>query len=259
MVSGKGAPWTQEENILTLDLYLRLSKEKRGMSRFSDEEDLAKELASYGFASRSRGAMHVKLSHWKSLDPLYTREGQRKELKNRSESLDRMWDYYQCSTEEGKQKVAEVARDLRKELKKRKNTKDIKELQEKNYIRDRIDGEEVPEAIEGRLRTVTHINRERDPRLRQKKINKVLAEKGRLACEACGFDFATRYGDHGEGFIEVHHTQPLATLTEASRITLDDLALLCSNCHRMVHRKKHHWLTMAELRALVQTHRDLPN
>ncbi len=50
-------------------------------------------------------------------------------------------------------------------------------------------------------------------------------------------DFGERYGQRGEGFIECHHTKPLAS--PGQTVTrLDDLALLCSNCHRMVHLRR---------------------
>ena len=252
---GRGVPWTEEETILAIDLHLRFSysRKKGDKPSQADKEKLSREFASYGFTPRTWKSVHFILANCKSLDLNYTEGGKRVGLKNASPMLKRLWEGYKCNTSEGRENIAKLAQSLREELKK-KNVEDIKELHEGNYVRDRIDGEEVPEAIEGRLKTVTHINRERDPKLRKRKIEKVLDEKGSLSCEACDFDFAARYGDHGDGFIEVHHTQPLATLTEASRITLDDLALLCSNCHRMVHRKKHHWLTMDELCALVQRH-----
>ena len=113
----------------------------------------------------------------------------------------------------------------------------------------------VAEAREGRILTRLHVRRERDGKLVARKKEQVMDETGRLECEACTFDFAKRYGDRGRGFIEVHHTLPLHTLTQSSRITPADLALLCSNCHRIVHREKHHWLTMQELHTLVETHR----
>lgn len=56
-----------------------------------------------------------------------------------------------------------------------------------------------------------------------------------LRCEACGFSFVERYGERGKGFIEAHHTLPVAQLTKGSRTRVEDLALLCSNCHRMIH------------------------
>jgi 5-methylcytosine-specific restriction enzyme A len=40
----------------------------------------------------------------------------------------------------------------------------------------------------------------------------------------------------GEGFIECHHRSPLSELDKPTKTTLDDLALVCSNCHSMLHR-----------------------
>ena len=52
-------------------------------------------------------------------------------------------------------------------------------------------------------------------------------------------DFADHYGDIGEGYIEVHHLRPIASLEEGVAVKYDvaeDFAVLCSNCHRMIHR-----------------------
>jgi 5-methylcytosine-specific restriction protein A len=54
-------------------------------------------------------------------------------------------------------------------------------------------------------------------------------------CEVCEFNFEQAYGAHGRGFIECHHINPLAD-TDATLTKLEDLALVCSNCHRMLHR-----------------------
>ena len=96
---------------------------------------------------------------------------------------------------------------------------------------------EFPEGIpEGRTRLVLHRKIERSPELARRKKESVQREVGCLACECCGFDFVSFYGQVGEGFIEVHHRRPLHTLTEVTVTTLEDLALVCSNCHRMLHR-----------------------
>ncbi|MEA2118122.1 HNH endonuclease [Halovibrio sp. HP20-50] len=58
------------------------------------------------------------------------------------------------------------------------------------------------------------------------------------------------YGTHGEGFIECHHIQPLYTLDAESKTKISDLALLCSNCHRMVHAKRP-WLSVDQLQELL--------
>lgn len=58
-------------------------------------------------------------------------------------------------------------------------------------------------------------------------------------CQACGFDFGKKYGDLGHGFIEAHHLRPLGSLEEGKVVKYDvatDFAVLCSNCHRMIHR-----------------------
>jgi len=72
-----------------------------------------------------------------------------------------------------------------------------------------------------------------------------------LACEACEFDFATFYGKRGYGFLECHHTKPVASLLEGHKTHINDLSLVCANCYRMIHRKKP-WLSIDELKAILQ-------
>jgi hypothetical protein len=52
------------------------------------------------------------------------------------------------------------------------------------------------------------------------------------------------FGSRGRAVIECHHTKPLHTLV-ATR--LDDLALVCANCHRLIHGGQP-WLTLENLR-----------
>jgi hypothetical protein len=73
-------------------------------------------------------------------------------------------------------------------------------------------GDGIEEAEEGRVITALHRRYERNSALVKAKKKKALATLGSLACEACGFDFREHYGDHGEGFIECHHTKPVHTL-----------------------------------------------
>jgi 5-methylcytosine-specific restriction protein A len=70
------------------------------------------------------------------------------------------------------------------------------------------------------------------------------------SCQVCGFDFESVYGKWGLEFAEVHHLIPLAELKGKEQKTdpKKDLAILCANCHRMVHRKKGLTLTLEELR-----------
>ena len=58
-------------------------------------------------------------------------------------------------------------------------------------------------------------------------------------CRACGLQFTDLYGPLGQEFIEVHHLRPLASLAVDAAVRYDlreDYAVLCANCHRMIHR-----------------------
>lgn len=78
------------------------------------------------------------------------------------------------------------------------------------------------------------------------------------ACMACDFDFGTRYGSLGTGFIEVHHIVPVSTLGGSALINpANDLVVLCSNCHSIVHRRKGTPLSIAELRSLLRMSSEL--
>jgi predicted HNH restriction endonuclease len=94
-------------------------------------------------------------------------------------------------------------------------------------------------AQEGQLlqRFVWHRHRERSLRLAKLRQARALGD-GRLVCEVpgCGFDFAKVYGALGDGYAEVHHRRPLAELESGQETTLSDLAVVCANCHRMIHR-----------------------
>ena len=60
-----------------------------------------------------------------------------------------------------------------------------------------------------------------------------------VACKICGFDFGTRFGDLGEGFIHIHHIVPLSEM--GGSYTIDpgeDLIPVCPNCHAMLHRRR---------------------
>lgn len=60
-------------------------------------------------------------------------------------------------------------------------------------------------------------------------------------CQACCFDFEKQYGLLGHKYVEAHHLKPLGKLEEGVIVNYDvasDFAVLCANCHRMIHRTK---------------------
>jgi len=112
-----------------------------------------------------------------------------------------------------------------------------------------LDDVDLLEAFEGRLLLRRHLVAERNRGLIDKKRAAVQREHGRLACEVCAFDFLAAYGDRGREFCEVHHRVPFSVQAGKRSTKLADLAILCSNCHRMMHRNPSP--TVAELREVV--------
>ena len=113
---------------------------------------------------------------------------------------------------------------------------------------EQADEERVVLGLEGKSRAIVSRVRERSPRLRAAAL-----EIHGYLCQACGFDFEGTYGTWGRGFIEVHHVQELgAAPPEGVKVDpATDLAVVCSNCHRMIHRKAKQALTLAELRRII--------
>lgn len=103
-----------------------------------------------------------------------------------------------------------------------------------------IDSNQASDSFpEGRRVERKHYLRERSSALVEKaKKEYALKNDGRLPCEVCGFDFRECYGSHGDRYIEAHHIIPLSELCSAdgAKTRLEDLAMVCSNCHRMLHR-----------------------
>lgn len=108
-------------------------------------------------------------------------------------------------------------------------------------------------ADEGRAVLRAHLRRERSAALRRRKIADARQRGRAIACEACGFDFLATYGERGADYIECHHRTPLH-VSGPVQTRLMDLALICSNCHRMVHRTTP-WIGVEELASLVRDQR----
>ncbi len=112
-----------------------------------------------------------------------------------------------------------------------------------------LDEEETQAVKEGGPSYVLTLRRERSGPLRRRKLQQVERAGGEILCEVCGFDFYKTYGEIGHSYIEVHHRTPLHVSGETDS-SLEDLALLCANCHRMIHRRQ--WMNVENLVALVQ-------
>ena len=107
-------------------------------------------------------------------------------------------------------------------------------------------------AREGVVLTCVHIRHERSKKIAQLKKEQCRdLNNGKLDCEVCRFDFGYKYPSRGEEYMECHHNRPLSELgEEGAETSLEDLSLLCSNCHRMIHRRQP-WLTVQQLRSIT--------
>ncbi len=89
---------------------------------------------------------------------------------------------------------------------------------------------------------------ERNPKLRQQAV----LIHG-YTCQVCGFNFKKVYGDHGEGFIHVHHNKPVAEYKEEHVVNpREDLSVLCANCHSMIHRYRSKTLSIEQLKEIIK-------
>jgi len=84
--------------------------------------------------------------------------------------------------------------------------------------------------------------------LKQKR--RVKEKNGKLFCEVCEFVFADKYGDIGQDFIEAHHNKAISEMKENEKTKVSDLIMVCSNCHKMLHRRRP-WLTKEKLKLLL--------
>lgn len=97
-----------------------------------------------------------------------------------------------------------------------------------------LEDEDEEARREGAVREVLAKRYERDP------INRALClEIHGTTCKVCGLSFGDRYGEIGEGFIEVHHADQLSNMDGIQQVInpLTDLVPLCCNCHAMAHRR----------------------
>lgn len=108
--------------------------------------------------------------------------------------------------------------------------------------------EEDIKGQEGRILTRLHSFRERDRSLVKKAKGFFKKKHGRLYCECCGFEPEPFYGERGQDRIQAHHRRPVEELLPDSITMAEDLAMVCPNCHDIIHAKRP-WLSVEELRA----------
>lgn len=124
-------------------------------------------------------------------------------------------------------------------------------LEDEPTVQDIIEIREDEQAYaEGRLVTRTVKQRQRSRTLVKDAKQHFLDEHGRLFCEACGFDFGEFYNID---YIEAHHIRAIADYDEDDETVIEDLAMLCANCHRIIHSQTPP-LSIEELKQRINQH-----
>jgi 5-methylcytosine-specific restriction protein A len=237
MTTKRNPDWSRDELILALELY----KKNQGNPAKDGREivDLSALLNNLGAGLsgkndgfRNANGVYMKVMNFRRFDEAYSKQG-KKGLTRGNKLEEEVWNIFGSDAA----RLTATAEAIRKQL-------------VNDDYEDATEEELVSEAEEGRLLTRVHTRRERNRRLIKDKKANVLKQKGRLACEVCDFEFFAVYGERGDGFIEVHHKLPVHTLSAGSKTRLEDLAVVCANCHRMIHAKSR-WLGIEELRVIV--------
>lgn len=239
MALEKNPPWSRDELILALDLYFKVD-----VSRAKATDPLIIELSELlnklpGVSGRradqrfrNPNGVRMKLMNFRRIDPSYSGRG----LSRGAKLEFKIWDEFSNDRELLHLLATTIGSFADSEI-------------EMESLATNPDIE--PEASEGNFLTRVHKIHERNPGIVERKKKKVLSQKGELRCEVCDFCFEEMYGERGKNFIECHHKKPLIELRPGDKTRLKDLALLCSNCHIMIHRHKK-MLTLAELKGIIK-------
>lgn len=238
---GRNPTWSRDELILALDLYFTNPSNPpgKGSAEVAELSELLNKLHRLegdieSDTLRNPNGIYLKMMNLRALDPAFIAQG--KVGMKAGGALEKViWSEYA-------DRRAELATEAAL-IKEAIATTDEGEPHASND-RDAYEGKE------GGVIVRLHRRYERDSKLISEK-KRVSRLDGVLSCEVCGFDFAKRYGELGTDFIEVHHINPIHLMKAGEKTKLSDLALLCSNCHRMAHRKRLP-LTLDELRSFLR-------
>ncbi len=235
-VPSRNPDWARDELILAMDLYFTNPSNPPGKTSTAVAElsNLLNKMhrISGGRASltfRNADGVYMKMMNIRSIDPAFVAQG-KKGMKAGGSLEKAIWLEYQ-----GRLPALQIdANAIRKAI-----------IQADESAISKLPLADDYEGEEGGVLLRLHKRYERDPRLVTEK-RKAALKAGKLSCEVCQFNFKSTYGELGEGYIEVHHIKPVHMMKPGSKTKLDDLALLCANCHRMAHRKREP-LSLAEI------------
>ena len=126
-----------------------------------------------------------------------------------------------------------------------------------------FDQDQIVSGYETKI--IKHINKENEIIKTDPKLIKQLKKKNDYTCQACGLKYEKIYGDYSnkKDFIEAHHIEPKFKVKEGAETnkkmsrSAKDFAMLCANCHRMIHRmmkkEKNRVISLEEFKKRINT------
>lgn len=230
--------WTKDELILALNLYFQNNNRQLDATHpdVIKLSQLLNQLPIHGEDFRKSDfrnpqGVSMKLGNFASLDPNYEGVG----LSRGGKADKEVWNEFAGDIERLGITAISIA-------------KSTAWIQETAPTYEVSSDDEFPE---GKILTRLHKRKERNRKAVNGKKKKVIQETGKLICEVCGFDFAEFYGNLGVGFAECHHIVPISELSEGHKTRLSDLAIVCANCHRMLHKSRP-MLSVEELTEVIK-------
>lgn len=233
---GHGNPaWTRDETILALDLYFDCEGQIPSSSddRVKELSELLRAFPHHSHAARKESfrnpdGVAFKLQNIRSVA---TGKG----LKNVSKMDRAVWDELGNDPKETKRLASLI----------RSGIKIVEEDQEDSGSADEV-------FSEGRVVTESHVRRERNSKIRKKLLEQRKKGPG-LSCDICNYSPNDVPEELMDALFEAHHVVPLSAAPER-KTKLKDMALLCANCHRLIHRAiavSGEWITPDEAKQLI--------
>lgn len=236
-MSIRNPAWVRDELILALDLYFRHSpqkisenhKEVVALSTLLKQLPIHSEDIVDREKFRNPSGVYMKLCNFLRFDPTY--EGKGLDAGSKLDGI--IWNDFSNDILRLREVAATIRNGVLTVYEPQEN-KGKGAVPRAKAMTEAVEGEEW--YPEGKLVYRLHRSRERNSTLVKKKKEYALKNLGQLQCEVCDFIYTDIYGKLGEGFIECHHRNPVSKMNPNQKTTLTDLALVCANCHRILHR-----------------------
>lgn len=104
-------------------------------------------------------------------------------------------------------------------------------------------------AIEGVLtETMTYV------RGRSRQLRDLALKKAEGACCVCDVDYSKLLDGKGARVLQVHHRKQLAANDTPRLTSLKDLAVVCANCHMLIHMNPKRALAVEALKKMLSAH-----